>query len=55
MTEQRLEIELFNRQQTRVALREQLFPFLDAVVQGGSRWVLTVSRRKRTKAQNRRY
>ncbi|GAB2471999.1 hypothetical protein GCM10027082_24390 [Comamonas humi] len=52
---ERLEIDLFNRQQTKVALRELLFPFLGSVLQGSGRWVLTVTRRKRTKAQNRRY
>jgi hypothetical protein len=50
-----LELELHNRQQARVALRDQLFPFLADKLQGGSRWVLTVARRKRTSRQNRRY
>lgn len=52
-----LEVELYNRPQAKVALKERLFPFLDAVIQpnGGARWVLTVKRRKRTSAQNRRY
>ena len=50
-----LTIELHNRQQARAALKGQLFPFLAQVLQGGKRWVLTVSLRKRTKAQNRRY
>lgn len=54
MTE-RLEIELFSRQQAWVAIKAQLFPFLKQVLQGSGRWVLTVTRRKRTKAQNRRY
>ena len=48
-------IELHNRQQAWVALMAQLFPFLEKVLQGGGRWVLTVSRRKRTRRQNRRY
>lgn len=48
-------IELWNRQQAWVAIKAQLFPFLGAVLQSGGRWVLTVSRRKRTTAQNRRY
>ena len=52
---ERLTIELHNRQQARAALKGQLFPFLAKVLQGGKRWVLTVSLRKRTKAQNRRY
>ena len=54
MTE-RLEIDLFSRQQAWVAINGQLFPFLQAALQGSGRWVLTVTRRKRTKAQNRRY
>ncbi|MDR0216170.1 MAG: recombination protein NinB [Comamonas sp.] len=51
----RLEIDLFSRQQAWVAIKAQLFPFLKTVLQGSGRWVLTVTRRKRTKAQNRRY
>lgn len=51
----RLEIELFSRQQAWVAIKAQLFPFLKQVLQGSGRWVLTVTRRKRTKAQNKRY
>lgn len=51
----RLEIELFSRQQAWVAIKAQLFPFLKQVLQGSGCWVLTVTRRKRTKAQNKRY
>lgn len=54
MTE-RLEIELFSRQQAWLAIKGQLFPFLKNVLQGSGRWVLTVTRRKRTQPQNRRY
>lgn len=50
-----LTIELFNRQQAWADIRGRLFPFLATVMQSGGRWVLTVARRKRTKAQNRRY
>ena len=50
-----LEIELHSRQQAWAAIKGQLFPFLQAVMQGGGRWVLKVSRRKRTTRQNRRY
>ncbi|PAT31866.1 hypothetical protein CLI92_09155 [Vandammella animalimorsus] len=50
-----LELELHNRQQAWALMRSQLFPFLGAALQGGSRWVLRVSRRKRTLRQNRRY
>lgn len=41
--------------QAKLALKGQLFPFLANVLQGGGRWVLTVTRRKRTQPQNRRY
>lgn len=50
-----LTIELHNRAQAWAVIKSQLFPFLAAVLQSGGRWVLTVTRRKRTKAQNRRY
>lgn len=52
---EKLEIDLFSRQQAWVAIQAQLFPFLRGALQGSGRWVLTVARRKRTKAQNRRY
>ena len=52
---ERLELELFSRQQAWVAIKEQLFPFLKTVLQSGGCWVLTVKRRKRTTKQNRRY
>ena len=50
-----LHIELHNRAQAWTVIKGQLYPFLAHVLQGGKRWVLTVSLRKRTKAQNRRY
>jgi hypothetical protein len=50
-----LTIELHNRQQAWAAIKDQLFPFLAAVLQGGHRWVLTVGKRKRTAPQNKRY
>lgn len=50
-----LTVELHSRQQAWAAIKAQVFPFLAAVLQGGNRWVLTISRRKRTKPQNRRY
>lgn len=49
------QLELHNKAQAWAAIREQLFPFLAQILQGGSRWVLTVARRKRTSKQNRRY
>jgi hypothetical protein len=52
---QRLTLDLYNRQQAWAVIRDELFPFLAGVFAGGGRWVLTVTRRKRTSAQNRRY
>lgn len=52
---ERLVIELFNRPQAWAAIKAQAFPFLASVLQGGATWVLTISRKKRTAAQNRRY
>lgn len=48
-------VELHNRQQAWAAIKAQVFPFLTQVMQGGHRWVLTITRRKRTSKQNRRY
>lgn len=50
-----LTVELHNRQQAWAAIKGQVFPFLARVLQGSGRWVLSIHRRKRTKAQNRRY
>ena len=50
-----LELDLHNRQQAWAAIKAQVFPFLAQVLQGGGRWVMTIKRRKRTSAQNRRY
>lgn len=44
-----------NRQQAWAAIKAQVFPFLAAALQAGGRWVLTIKRMTRTKAQNRRY
>lgn len=51
----KLVIELFNRPQAWAAIKAQAFPFLALVLQGGATWVLTITRKKRTPAQNRRY
>lgn len=53
--QQTLEIVLHNRQQAWVAIKSQVFPFLASVLQSGGRWVLKISRMKRTPQQNRRY
>ena len=50
-----LEITLHNRQQAWAAIKAQVYPFLAAALQAGGRWVLTIKRMTRTKAQNRRY
>lgn len=50
-----LTVELYSRQQAWAVIKAQLFPFLATVLQSGGRWVLTVTRRRRTKRQNRRY
>ena len=51
----KLVIELFNRPQAWAAIKAQAFPFLAMVLQGSATWVLTITRKKRTPAQNRRY
>jgi len=51
----KLHLELHNRSQAWQVIKTQLYPFLAQVLQGGHRWVLTVSKRKRTSPQNRRY
>jgi len=50
-----LTIELHNRQQAWAAIKGELFPFLQAVLQAGGKWVLSVKRMKRTTKQNKRY
>lgn len=48
-------IDLFNRQQAWVDINNRLFPRLKECLAGGGMWVLELKRKKRTKAQNRRY
>lgn len=50
-----LTVELHTRQQAWAVIKAQVFPFLAQVLQGGHRWVLTITKRKRTVPQNRRY
>lgn len=50
-----LEVELHNRPQAWTLMRTVVFPFLSGAFQAGGRWVLTITRRKRTKRQNKRY
>jgi hypothetical protein len=51
----KLVIPLFNKQQTWVAIKEQLYPFLATCFQASQRWILTVAPEKRSNPQNRRY
>ena len=51
----RLEIILHNRAQAWAVIQAVLFPRLKECLQGGAVWVLTLTRRKRTPRQNRRY
>lgn len=48
-------LDLHNRQQAWFVIREQLFPFVARWMQAGKQLVLTVSLRKRTQKQNKRY
>lgn len=47
-----LTIPLYNRQQARQALTAQVFPYLDAALQGSRRWVLTIRPETRSLQQN---
>lgn len=55
MSDTRIELEFYNRQQAWVLMTEKLHPFLKHWLQDGKRLVLTCGLRKRTKPQNRRY
>jgi len=55
MTETTLTIDLHNLQQGRIAVKEQLLPFLGQWLGAGKKLVLTVKLRTRTSKQNRRY
>ena len=48
-------IELHNYQQAVAVIKALALPKLKDVLQGGSRWVLTIQKRKRTAKQNKRY
>lgn len=47
-----LTISLYNRQQARQALTAQVFPYLDAALQGSRRWVLSIKPETRSLQQN---
>jgi len=55
MSDTTLTLEFFNRQQAFFVMKEQLFPFVGHWLQAGKQLVLTISLRKRTPKQNRRY
>lgn len=55
MSDSTLTLELHNRQQAWAVIKDQVYPFLARWLQDGKRLVLTISLRKRTKPQNRRY
>lgn len=54
MSESTLTIELHNLAQARVVLRERLYPFINMVLRGDAKWVLTMKRQTRNLAQNAR-
>jgi hypothetical protein len=48
-----LTVPLRNRQQAWDAIKAQVFPFLSAVMQAGSVWILSIKLETRTQSQNR--
>jgi len=46
-------IDLHNRQQAWVAIRDQVYPFLSAALQASKRFILTIKPETRSQAQNR--
>ena len=55
MAETKLELTLHNIQQARIAVKEQLLPFLGQWLTAGKKLYLVVSLQLRTKPQNKRY
>ena len=55
MSDTTLTLEFHNRAQAFAVIKEQLYPFLGHWLQAGKKLVMTVSLRKRTPKQNRRY
>ena len=55
MSNSAITLELFNRQQAIAIIKEQLYPFLSHWLQAGKTLTLSVSLKKRTQKQNRRY
>lgn len=52
---EKLELELVDRRQAWKDIQDRLYPFLAGRLNGETKWLLTLSRRKRTNPQNRRY
>ena len=55
MSDSTLTIELHNRKQAWVVIKEQVYPFIGHWMEAGKRLVLTIKLGKRTSQQNRRY
>ncbi len=55
MSSSSITLELFNRQQAFVIIKEQLYPFLGHWLQSSKTLVLTASLKKRSQKQNKRY
>jgi hypothetical protein len=55
MSDTSISLDLHNRQQAWFVIKEQAYPFMAHWLQAGKRLVLTISLRKRTVKQNRRY
>ena len=55
MSESVLTLDLFNRAQAWAVMKEQAYPFLAHWLQAGKTLTLTLSLKKRSKPQNRRY
>jgi len=51
----KLELELVNRIDAWRDIQNSLYPFLKGRLNGETRWILTLSTKKRTSPQNRRY
>lgn len=55
MSDTTITIDLHNRQQAWVVIKNQVYPFLSHWLQAGKQLVLTIKLRQRTPKQNRRY
>ena len=50
-----LNVELHNRQQAWAVIKTVVFDFLRCALERGGVWILTITRKKRTQKQSRRY